>query len=87
MQKKGVSAEDPKLREKLKYIDTLIWALDSRIQLVGGEFQLKGYEYLVEPLQGHSGEFPFNPKRECAKKATQTGWTETYVLRILHGMR
>lgn len=68
---------DPK---KLQMVDAWNWAYHNKIKLVAGHFTLEGHEYQVEMMQSKA-------KRQCAKKATQMAFTETFVLRTLHKLR
>lgn len=65
---------------KLQMVDPWFWAYTNKIKLVGGQFQLEGHEYQVDILQ-------CNAKRQCARKATQMAFTETFVLKTLHHLR
>lgn len=64
----------------LMQVDAWAWAKYGKLKLQASLFQTAGHEYLVEPLQDVS-------RRQCCKKSTQTGWTETYIIKILHNMR
>lgn len=64
----------------LMAVDPWAWAHYGKLKLQAETFKTVGHEYLVEPLQDAS-------RRQCCKKSTQTGWTETYIIKILHSMR
>jgi len=57
--------------------DAWYWAHSAKLNILGGTFQTKGYEYLVEPLRSGA-------RRICEKKATQMGYTQINILRALH---
>jgi hypothetical protein len=65
--------------DKLQASDVWFWAKNNKIQLGAGEFRLKGHEYLIEPLRCRT-------RRRCTLKGSQLGFTESEVLRTLHGM-
>jgi len=64
---------------KLRQADAWYWAYYSQIQLHGQAFKLQGHEYQVAVLQEEA-------QRQCAKKGAQMCFTETCVVRTLHGM-
>jgi len=53
------------------------WATFSKLKLVGSEFQVYGHEYQVEILEDET-------RLQCARKATQTTFSESYILKCLH---
>ncbi len=55
------------------------WAILKKIRLQSGVFSFKGREYQKEPMECKA-------RRMCAMKGTQLGWTEIFVLRVLHAM-
>jgi len=65
--------------ESLMSVDPAYWALTSKIRLQSGPFSFAGHEYQVEPLRSRA-------RRRCTMKATQLGFTEVEVLRVLHGL-
>lgn len=62
--------------------DAWAWAHFCRppLKLMGGNFQTKGYEYLIEPLQVEAPTMSY-------KKGTQTGWTGLEIIKDLHKMK
>ncbi|MBN2591628.1 MAG: phage terminase large subunit family protein [Sedimentisphaerales bacterium] len=72
--------------------DPAIWAVDSKIKLQSGVFNLHNREYQLEPItpikrldsEGH--EILSAPRRMCYMKGTQGGFTELEVIRSLHGL-
>lgn len=65
--------------EQVASVDPCYWALAYKIQLVGGLFTLHNHEYLEESLRSIH-------RIEVVMKGTQGGFTETEVLRALHGL-
>lgn len=65
--------------EQIASADAAYWAIFSKIKLQAGEFSFVNHEYQQEPLQSTA-------RRRCCMKATQGGWTEIEVLRVLHGL-
>ncbi len=63
--------------EKMAAADPWYWAHAGKLELLGGQFKTEGYEYLVDPLRS-------NARRLCAKKATQDGWTQTFIIKETH---
>ncbi len=63
----------------LTEFDALFWALYNRIQLQSGVFSLDRRRYQEEIMQT-------NVRRMCFMKATQGGFTEAEVIRILWGL-
>lgn len=79
---KGVATEKRKLTKKQivaasKAASVSYWATFSKLQLVGSQFQLPGHEYQVEVLDDDS-------QFQCSRKATQTTFSESYILKSLH---
>lgn len=65
---------------QLKTVDAWTWAKENALKLVGGNlFDFRGHEYQIQPMQE-------DVEMQVAKKATQMGWTELYVLRCLHSL-
>lgn len=60
-------------------LDPWYWAYQQQIKLVGGPFALDGHEFQVRPMS-------ISPPVKVIRKATQTTFTETEVLRCLHGL-
>jgi hypothetical protein len=61
--------------------DALAWSLNGKLKLPGGDvYSAVNHEYQVDPLQ-------CDAPRQCAIKATQTGWTVVCQIRALHGLR
>ena len=60
-------------------VDAWFWASEMALKLQAGNFQLTGHEYQIEPMQ-------IEGRDRCAMKAAQMGWTESQVIRVLHGM-
>lgn len=60
-------------------LDPWYWAYSQSIALVGGPFSLDGHEFQVRPMS-------VNPPVKVIKKATQTTFTESEVLRCIHGL-
>lgn len=65
--------------KKLCGADAFYWADINKIRLQSGVFGLEGHEYLLEPMQSLG-------KIKVIKKGAQLGFTQTEVLRTLHGM-
>ena len=63
--------------EKMAAADAWYWAHTAKLELLGGIFQTAGYEYLVDPIRTGA-------RRLCAKKATQDGWTQSFVIKETH---
>ena len=61
-------------------VDPWAWAYYGKLRLNGGEYTVDGHEYQIDPMQCEA-------RNQCAKKATQTGWTEVLVIRALHAMK
>jgi hypothetical protein len=64
------------LRLMMSY-DPWVWAIESKIKLAGGNFQVDGHEFQVEPMQSDAEVI-------VVRKATQMGFSEAFVLRSLH---
>lgn len=60
-------------------VDCGYWATLYSIRLQASTFSFKDHEYQIEPMNS-------TVRRMCAMKARQGGWTESEVLRSLHGM-
>src|SRR5512139_2654480 len=60
-------------------VDPWIWAWHNQIKLVGGVFTVEGHEYQAGLMQSHA-------QVRVYKKAAQMTFTESEVLRTLHGM-
>ena len=71
---KGLTA---KQIEQLKLVDAWSWAYFNKLNIMGGIFKWKGYEYLAEPLKSMA-------QKRCVRKATQGGFTNNEVIRALH---
>lgn len=65
--------------KKVRAIDAWYWADSNKIKLVAGPFTTEDHDFQIEMLQ-------LTPRREAQKKATQMTFTETQVLKNLHGM-
>lgn len=69
-----------------------LWAVDNKIKLQAGTFNITGREYQLELLspvkrEDAEGRPVFSsPRRVCYMKATQLGFTEIEVLKSLHGL-
>lgn len=74
-------AQEPELADynEMKTMDAWFWATEIGLRLQSGPFCLDGHEYQVEPMQ-------IEGRDRCAMKAAQMGWTESQVIRVLHGM-
>lgn len=65
--------------EKLKIADPWIWAEQNGINLIGGKFSSVGRAFQVEMLRDDT-------RKQCAMKGAQLGgFTDGYVLKIVHG--
>lgn len=71
-------AEKELTPEQLAQVNCAYWTHLYRIRLQSGEFTYKDHEYLREPMESHE-------QVEVTMKATQAGFTESEVLRNLHG--
>lgn len=71
------SMED--LDNDAKTIDAWYWAYGNEIKLQSSPFKKKGHEYQVDILQCDN-------QRQAAKKAAQMAFTETAIIKTLHGM-
>ena len=65
-------------------VDAAYWANLYRIKLQKGVWSFDQRPYLIEPMQSR---ITGKPRRRCAMKAAQGGWTEEQVLETLHGLR
>ena len=65
--------------EALASIDAWYWAFINKLKLQSAEYSLKGHEYQVECLQSTA-------KVRVVKKAAQMAFTETEIIRTLHGL-
>lgn len=63
----------------LANVDPWIWAWHNQLKLVSGSFEVAGHEYQAGIMQS-------NVKERVYKKAAQMCFTESEVLRTLHGM-
>ena len=57
--------------------DAHVWAEEGGLILSSGPFTTKFHQWQVELLSDDS------PK-QCARKATQGGWSDGYVIKLLH---
>ena len=65
--------------EQLKVVDAWIWAEQNQINLLGGKFSSVGRQFQIEMLRDNS-------RKQCAMKGAQLGgFTDGYVLKIVHG--
>jgi len=74
---------DMTLAKKMAIIDPASWADVNSIQLQKGVWSFKDRAYLIEPMQAHLREAP---RRRCFMKATQMGFSELHILKILWGL-
>lgn len=67
------------LAHDLRVVDAWYWAYWNRVQLQASRFDVRGHEYQVDILQCED-------PRQAAMKAAQMGFTETAIIKTLHGM-
>ena len=72
-----VAAE--KLPRMARQADAWYWAYHNQIMLKGKPFQLEGHEYQIDIMQ-------CDARAQCAMKGAQMAFTESRVLKTLHGM-
>ncbi|MBU2052463.1 phage terminase large subunit family protein [Patescibacteria group bacterium] len=66
--------------ELLMSADPWAWCYYSRLRLAGGQYQVSGHEYQVEPMR-------CDDRVQVFKKATQMGFTELLIIRALHALK
>ena len=69
--------------KKSQAVDPWMWAYLNKVKLSSGEFQVAGHEYQVEIMRGVGVG---GSLKRVYKKAAQMTFTESEVLRTLHGM-
>ena len=65
--------------QRLMAADSWVWAEYGGLQLSSGPYSTKNHQFQMEILRDTS-------PRQCARKATQGGWSEGYILKVLHGL-
>jgi hypothetical protein len=74
---------DTQIAKDMAVVDAASWADVNKIKLQSGVWSFDGRPYLIEPLQS---QLRGAPKLFCVMKATQLGFTESMVIRILWGL-
>ena len=67
------------LTHNARAADAWYWAYHNKIMLKGKPFQLEGHEYQIDIMQ-------CDARVQCAMKGAQMAFTESRVLKTLHGM-
>ena len=66
--------------ELMNAMDAWTWAINSKLKLVAGNFDLHGNWFQVGYMQSRA-------RRKCVRKATTMTFTESEVLDSLHGTK